>query len=92
MAVMADKDTGKAKRAEKPARAAASARGGAGRQAGAPAPEAVSALELERNALKAEVAAAKLRIEALEAANAHVVNRIAWMIDSLQALKEGVKS
>jgi hypothetical protein len=83
VALMADKDTGKAKPATKPA----------GRTiAVAAAADPMTALQTERDALKAELAAAKVRIDALEAANAQVADRIAWMIDSLQSLKDGVKS
>jgi hypothetical protein len=77
---MADKDTGKAKRAAKPE--------GRTLAGGSPAADA----EVERDALKAELAAAKVRIEALETANAEAVNRINWIIDSLQSLKDDVKS
>ncbi len=88
VAVMVDKEQGKAKRAVKPASAGVTAAS----RSGAPAATSMAALEAERDALKAELAAAKVRIEALEAANSQVINRLSWMIDSLQALKEGVQS
>ncbi len=43
----------------------------------------------EQNAaLKAELAQAKARIVELEALNADVINRIDWVIDSLQTVIE----
>ena len=81
MTVMADKDAGKAKRAAKPVGTMLAV----GKSGSGPSAEA------ERDALKAELAAAKVRIEALETANQQVVNRINWIIDNLQSLKDGVK-
>lgn len=47
---------------------------------------AVNQVELER--LKAELAEARVRIAELEQKQADVVNRIAWVIDSLHNLGE----
>ena len=43
-------------------------------------------LRAERAALVAELEAAKQRIAALETARAEAINRIDWVIDSLQGL------
>lgn len=45
-------------------------------------------LEAECGALKAELAAARARIAALELQRKHLVDRINWAIDSLQSLRE----
>lgn len=46
----------------------------------------LAAVQRERDALMAELAAAKARIAELEAVREQVVNRIAWVIDSLHNL------
>ena len=46
-------------------------------------------LESERDRLTAELAEAHARIAKLEAARTQVVNRIDWVINSLQNLIEG---
>ncbi len=46
-------------------------------------------LRRERDALMAEVEALKKRVEELEANAAHVRNRLAWAIDSVQTLLDG---
>lgn len=52
--------------------------------------EIVRALESERDRLLGELEAAKARIEQLETARADVINRIDWVIDSLEgALEKG---
>jgi hypothetical protein len=93
--VKADKEPGKSKKApklgapDKSGSAASTTRTVGANRAASTA--SVASLQTERDQLKAELVAAKLRIEALEAANTQVLNRIAWMIDSLQTLKDGVK-
>jgi hypothetical protein len=44
--------------------------------------------ERERDEFKAALETAVARISELEAAQSHVANRITWMIDTLQTLKE----
>jgi len=51
----------------------------------------VSQLEQERDQLKATLEAAAVRIAALEHAQAQVANRIGWIIDALQTLKEDTR-
>lgn len=46
------------------------------------------ALERERDGLKAELEAARAQIAVLEESRSQVVNRIDWVIDSLQTLAE----
>lgn len=48
----------------------------------------ISRLEQERDALKAELEAAKARIAELERSRELIVNRIDWVIDSLHNLTE----
>ncbi len=48
----------------------------------------IAALEKERAELRAELAAAQARIRSLEQAREQVLNRIDWVIDSLQSLTE----
>ena len=56
---------------------------------GASAPEQrIAALEKERDELRAELAAAQAQIRSLEQAREQVLNRIDWVIDSLQSLSE----
>lgn len=45
-------------------------------------------LKRERDALALELAAAHLQITALEAARTQAINRIDWVLDSLQSLTE----
>ncbi len=47
----------------------------------------VASLERERDGLKAALDSAMARITALESAQAQVANRIGWMIEALQTLK-----
>ena len=46
----------------------------------------VSGLKRERDTLAADLAAANARIAALEAARTDAVNRIDWVLDSLQSV------
>jgi predicted RNase H-like nuclease (RuvC/YqgF family) len=46
------------------------------------------ALERERDSLRAELEAARAHIAMLEESRSQVVNRIDWVIDSLQTLAE----
>ncbi len=87
-----------AKKAAAPARAAAPAKAAVPAKAAARTPAAAAAdslearvrsLESERDRLTAELAEAHARIAKLEAARTQVVNRIDWVIDSLQNLIEG---
>jgi len=48
----------------------------------------ISALERERDSLKAELEVARARIAELEQQRELVVNRIDWIIDSLHSLIE----
>ena len=67
--------------------AAGSAQGAvAGRAKSSKRPEAAS--DRERDELKAALVAAQARIVALEAAQSQVANRIGWMIEALQTLKD----
>ena len=50
-------------------------------------PDRVTALERERDGLQTALSAALARVTALEAAQAQVANRIGWMIEALQTLK-----
>jgi hypothetical protein len=49
----------------------------------------LAALERERDALRLELERAEARVEALEKAQAHVRDRLAWALDSLQNLIQG---
>jgi hypothetical protein len=53
------------------------------------AQETVEALIRERDALRSEVLAANAQIAALVARQRNVLNRIDWVIDSLNSLTEG---
>lgn len=48
----------------------------------------IAALEAERDRLAAELKAAQTRIRNLEQSREQVLNRIDWVIDSLQSLVE----
>ena len=50
-----------------------------------------SAGDRERDDLKAALNAATARIQTLEAAQTQVANRIGWMIEALQTLKDEVR-
>ena len=50
--------------------------------------EQTSPLEQERDDLKIALEAALARIRALEGAQAQVANRIGWMIEALQTLRD----
>ena len=52
----------------------------------------LAALERERDALRAELEAARQRIAALEAQRNQAVDRIDWVIDSLQHVIEAAPS
>ena len=71
---MSERSTAKAKRRD------------AAKASYAPAPSTV--LSEENTRLKAELAAARQRIADLESMQAHVVNRIDWVLDSLHNLPE----
>lgn len=60
----------------------------AGRKRAATPPQRAKSLEQERDDLKAALAAAQTRITVLEEAQTQVVNRIGWMVEALQTLKE----
>jgi hypothetical protein len=47
------------------------------------------ALERERDALRLELERSEARVEALEKAQAHVRDRLAWALDSLQNIIQG---
>lgn len=51
-------------------------------------PEKPDAVRRERDALRAELAAAKAEIERLSEVQAQVLNRIDWIIDSLNSLSD----
>lgn len=51
--------------------------------------ERATALERERDQLKAELAAARAEIARLEGQRKDVANRIDWLIDSLHNIVEG---
>ena len=53
------------------------------------APESIEALLRERDALRSELLAANAQIAALVARQRNVLNRIDWVIDSLNSLSEG---
>jgi predicted RNase H-like nuclease (RuvC/YqgF family) len=53
------------------------------------AADKLAALERERDALRLELERSEARIEALEKAQAHVRDRIAWALDSLQNIIQG---
>lgn len=48
-------------------------------------------LEQERDELKAALETAVARIAALEESQSQVANRLGWMIDTLQTLKEDAR-
>jgi hypothetical protein len=49
----------------------------------------LAAVERERDALRLELERSEARLEALEKAHAHVRDRIAWALDSLQNIIQG---
>jgi hypothetical protein len=49
----------------------------------------LAALERERDALRLELERSEARVEALEKAQAHVRDRLAWALDSLQNIIQG---
>jgi len=49
----------------------------------------LAALERERDALRLELEQSEARVEALEKAQAHVRDRLAWALDSLQNIIQG---
>jgi hypothetical protein len=49
----------------------------------------LAALERERDALRLELERSEARVEALERAQAHVRDRLAWALDSLQNVLQG---
>ena len=49
----------------------------------------LAALEHERDALRLELERSEARVEALEKAQAHVRDRLAWALDSLQNIIQG---
>ncbi len=53
--------------------------------------EATRMLEQERDELKAALETAVARIAALEESQSQVANRLGWMIDTLQTLKEDAR-
>jgi predicted RNase H-like nuclease (RuvC/YqgF family) len=53
------------------------------------AADKLTTLERERDALRLELERAEARVEALEKAQAHVRDRIAWALDSLQNILQG---
>ena len=56
---------------------------------GAHVAESIEALTRERDALRSELLAANAQIAALVARQRNVLNRIDWVIDSLNSLGEG---
>jgi len=58
------------------------------RSGAAATPERIKELERECRRLKAELDAAKARLEALETQRKELVDRIDWAIDSLHSLSE----
>ena len=56
---------------------------------GARPAESIDALLSERDALRSELLAANAQIAALVARQRNVLNRIDWVIDSLNSLTEG---
>ena len=55
----------------------------------APRPRSLEQVQRERDALKAELEAARAEIAAMRARQADVLNRIDWVIDSLNSLPNG---
>lgn len=55
----------------------------------APDAGAIARLEQERDALRAELEAAHVRIAALERQRADALNRVEWVLDSLHTLSAG---
>jgi hypothetical protein len=53
------------------------------------AADRLAALERERDALRLELERSAARVEALEKAQAHVRDRLAWALDSLQNIIQG---
>jgi hypothetical protein len=53
------------------------------------AADRLAALERERDALRLELERSEARVEALEKAQAHVRDRLAWALDSLQNIIQG---
>lgn len=51
-------------------------------------PETLEAVRRERDALRAELATARVEIERLVELQKQVLNRIDWMVDSLNSLAE----
>jgi hypothetical protein len=49
----------------------------------------LTVLERERDALRLELERSEARVEALEKAQSHVRDRIAWALDSLQNILQG---
>ena len=95
---MAERATGKAKRASQRVAPEPSRAGGAAApitrspmpSGGVPVPggDASSDLERERDTLKAELEAARAEIATLQQQRDQIVNRIDWIIDSLHTLLE----
>jgi len=57
--------------------------------AGASSADKLAALERERDALRLELERSEARVEALERAQAHVRDRLAWALDALQNIIQG---
>ena len=57
--------------------------------AGTSSADKLAALERERDALRLELERSEARVEALEKAQAHVRDRLAWALDSLQNIIQG---
>ena len=77
-----------AQRKERRARRPAPTGAASGARAGGEAGETIAGLRRERDALGAELEAARSEIRALLAREADVLNRIDWVIDSLNSLLE----
>jgi hypothetical protein len=59
------------------------------KSAGTGSADKLVALERERDALRLELERSEARVEALEKAQAHVRDRLAWAVDSLQNIIQG---
>ena len=60
-----------------------------GHQRGEPVKDRLSALERERDALRADLQRAEARVRELEKTQAQVRDRIAWALDSLHNILDG---